>query len=306
MARVIFFGNEQLASGITTTAPLLRSLIDNDYIICYIILSQKHVTSRPQKQPAVETIAAQHNIPVLKPDKLSDIHDQIVSSQADVGILAAYGRIVPQETIDLFEHGILNLHPSLLPKYRGSSPIEASILSGDDSTGISLMKLVSEMDAGPVFGFSEVPIAKDATKQQLHDDLMQAGVGLLENLLPEILENNLNPLQQDHDSATYSERLDKSAGQIDWNKPAEQIEREVRAYAGWPGSYSTVNEIKFAVTQATVATMKGPVGTPFEADKQLGIYCGENALIIEKLKPAGKKEMPAEAFLNGYSTVLFK
>jgi methionyl-tRNA formyltransferase len=151
-AKIVFFGNERLATGVTTTAPTLQALIDAGYEVCALVVAQNQSgASRKARKLEVAEIAEQHGIPVLVPAKLDDIAGQLKDYGAEIGILVAFGKIVPQAILDIFPHGIINIHPSLLPKHRGSTPIESAILFGENETGVSLMQLVQKMDAGPVY-----------------------------------------------------------------------------------------------------------------------------------------------------------
>jgi len=297
---LIFFGNEQLASGVTTDAPILRSLIEAGYKIPFIVINQSQSTSRKSKKLAVVELAEQHGIEVNYVKKLADLSGAILDSGASFGVLAAFGRIVPQSTIDLFEHGILNIHPSLLPEFRGPTPIESAILSGQEVTGVSLMKLSAGMDEGQVLGFGEVKITDQTSKQELFERLSSVGSAILVELLPQILDGSLTALEQDHENATYTNKISKEDGAIDWSKPARQIEREIRAYLGWPGSQTKLADKDVIITEAKVIDESGTPGQPFSVSKsQFGVYCGEQALEILKLKPAGKSEMPAASFMAG-------
>ena len=302
--RLIFFGNERLASGVTTTAPVLRSLIDSGYDIAAVVVNQGEVRGRRQRQLEVEAVATEHNIPLWCPERVGDIADDITASGAVCGVLAAYGRLVPESIINLFPHGIVNIHPSPLPHWRGSTPIESVILSGQESTGVSLMQLVKDMDAGPVYGFAELPLSGNESKQQLAEQLAELGAHLLTELLPGILDGSLGTAEQDHQDATYCSTITKENGTIDWNEPAETIERKVRAYYGWPGSTTTLGDLPVTVTQASVLNESGTPGQLFRWRKSLAVYCGQDALLIEKLKPAGKAEMDSPSFLNGYAQAI--
>ena len=145
--KLIFFGNEQIATGTTTSAPHLRMLIEEGYEVCAVIINHEKATSRTQKQLEVVTVAETMGIPVLVPKKLRDITEELTAFHAEAAVLVAYGKIIPQEIIDIFPKGIINVHPSLLPMHRGPTPIESVILNGETQTGVSIMSLVKEMDA---------------------------------------------------------------------------------------------------------------------------------------------------------------
>ncbi|MEJ0073196.1 MAG: methionyl-tRNA formyltransferase [Candidatus Saccharibacteria bacterium] len=300
--KILFFGNERLATGLPTTAPVFRALLEAGYDIAAVIVAQVETgPSRKGRPLEIAELAKQHNIPVHAPAKLSDITDELATYQAEAAILIAYGDLVPAAIIDLFPRGIINLHPSLLPKHRGPIPIESVILNGEVSSGISLMALVKEMDAGPLYAQVPQLLIGTETKQQLADMFLDAGQELLLQHLPAILDGSLQPTPQPDDpTATYDERIKKEAGRIDWQKPAVQLEREVRAYLGWPRSRTKLGNYDVIVTAAHVIDGSGAPGSLYLEDKQLGIHSGEGILIIDSLVPAGKKEMSAQAFRAGY------
>lgn len=300
MAKIIFFGNERLATGVTTTTPTLQALINNGHEVVAVVSNYEIATSRKSRSLEIADVAQQHGIPVLLPNKPSEISDQLASYQADIGILVAYGKIVPQSIIDIFKHGIVNIHPSNLPKHRGPTPVESVILQGEKQTAVSVMQLVSAMDAGPVYKQQVVQLYGHETKQQLSDKLLQIGSELIIDVLPGVLQGTLKPVEQNNNIATYDSLIKKSDGLIDWTKSAEQIEREVRAYAGWPKSYTQINGIELAVTKVMVVEQKGVVGRYIVNGKELLMHCGQNSIAIERLVPAGKSEMDSQAFINGY------
>jgi methionyl-tRNA formyltransferase len=301
---IVFFGNERIATGVSTKAPVLRSLIDAGYTIAAVVAHYEHGKSRNARGLEVAEIARQHNIPLLLPDKLSDISGQLKSFNAVAGVLVAYGKIIPQSTIDIFPKGIINIHPSLLPLHRGPTPLESVILDGSINTGVSLMKLSKAMDAGPIYAQSEVKLTGDESKQSLADVLLEVGSTMLTDLLPEIINGAVVAVPQDESAASYDSLITKAAGILDWQKPAGQLEREIRAYLEWPKSQTTLGDLPVIITAAKVADRNGKPGSLSIDNKQLFVGCGEKALQILKLKPAGKSEMTTEAFLAGYGSKL--
>jgi methionyl-tRNA formyltransferase len=304
MARIIFFGNERLSSGYKTTAPTLSALIEAGHDICAVVANYEAAKSRNSRELEIKTVADAHGIPVLLPNKPAEIIDQLRAYGADIGVLVAYGRIVPQSVIDVFPHGIVNIHPSLLPQHRGSIPIEAAMLGGTEETGVSLMQLVKAMDAGPVYKQVIVELNGNETKQALTDRLLNAGKDALIECLPAILDGSLQPTPQDDSKATYDNLLSSADSILDFNKSALQLEREVRAYAEWPKSRTTLAGKDVVVTQARVGQRPAGsslvIGSVFVTDdKDIGIQTSSGVLVVEKLKPAGKQEMAAQAFLAG-------
>ncbi|MFO0781940.1 MAG: methionyl-tRNA formyltransferase [Candidatus Saccharimonadales bacterium] len=299
--KILFFGNERLATGLSTTAPTLRALIAAGYDITGVVVAQKQIgKSRNARDLEIVQVATAHDIPVFSPDKLTDFADELRAMQADAAVLAAYGKIVPQSIIDLFPRGIINIHPSMLPKHRGSIPIESVILNGETETGVSIMQLVAKMDAGPVYKQQQVSVSKNVSKQVLADQLQQLGAELLIENLPAILDGSLQPIPQDDSAATYDERITKEQSQLDFSKTAEQLEREVRAYAVWPRSRTTLGAIECIITSAHVEPGEGTSGELWRDAQQIGVYCSQDILVVDTLLPAGKKEMPASSFIAGY------
>jgi len=297
---IIFFGNERLATGVSTTAPTLQKLIDAKYNVAAVVLKNEPAASRNQRKLEVAELAAKHDIPVLMPTKLKDILPELKNYNATVGVLVAYGKIVPESVIELFPAGIVNIHPSLLPLHRGPTPLESVILDGSDMTGVSLMQLAKEMDAGKVYAYSEFELDGTETKQRLADELIELGSEMLLATLPRIVSGEITGVPQDDARATYDKLISKEDGILDWNKPAEQLEREVRAYAGWPQSRTILGDHAVIITEAKAEGGEGTPGELWRSGKNLGVYTAKGVLMLHKLKPAGKGEMTIEDFLNGY------
>lgn len=267
---IVFFGNEKLVTG---------------------------GTAKPIIQQALK--AAGFEIEKSITDKLSTLGEH----RSQLAVLAAYGKIIPQRVLDEFPLGIINVHPSLLPTYRGPTPIESAILEGAQKTGVSIMRLTAGMDEGPIYIQRTVHLNGTETKQELAETLQKLGAELLTGILPKIVAQQITPRQQPHPvRATYSHKITKAQGVLNFGKPAVRLEREVRAYTNWPKSSTTIAGIEVVVLKATVdPSMKGNQGEMFKTpDKKIGVYCSEGALIITELKPAGRQAMTSEGFLAGY------
>lgn len=305
---IVFFGNERLATGVGTYAPIFRGLIEAGYDVARLIVAQNYdVHSRNRRGLEIAAAAREHDIPILQMEhSLRDSNSQIISREdirnlnAEIGVLVAYGNIVPQEIIDVFPKGIVNIHPSLLPKHRGSIPIESVILNDEHITGVSLMALSAKMDAGPVYAQEKVLLIGNETKQDLARKFSKIGRDMLLEHLPAILEGTLQPQPQDDSDATYDKQITKQDGIVDWQKPAARLEREVRAYAGWPRSRTQLAGREVVITKAHLTEGAGKPGEIWRENKNLGVYTSEGILVIDSLIPAGKKEMSAAAFLAGY------
>jgi methionyl-tRNA formyltransferase len=223
-------------------------------------------------------------------------------------VLIDFGIIVAQDVIDSFELGIVNSHFSLLPEWRGADPITFSILSGQDKTGVSLMLLVPAMDEGPLLAIGEYDLPTDITTPELTYDLINLSYALLRETLPKYIAGNVHPTPQERvatvvgysDQASYSRKLTKEDSVLDWNKPATQLEREIRAFLDWPKSRCVIGGHAVIITKAHAEVGEGVPGALWLEGKHLGVYCQKDILMIHKLKPAGKQEMSVEAFLNGY------
>jgi len=222
--------------------------------------------------------------------------------QSRVGVLIDFGIIVPQEVIDVFPLGIINSHFSILPEWRGADPITFAILSGQQTSGVSLMQLVEALDEGPLLGFGELELAADITTPELTSSLIDLSHQLLKEILPAYLAGNVIPAPQSVTGrdVSYSRKLSKNDAVLDWTKPALQLDREIRAYIEWPRSCTTFANIQVGITKARVTALSGIPGRRDVIDKEPVVFCGVGGLVIERLKPAGKKEMTGKEFLAGY------
>jgi len=287
---IVFFGTEDFS----LTA--LRSLVEAGCVIAAVITKPDSKRGRDQKltPPTVKLFAQTHAIPVWQPTKLSEIASNIQSLSDVAGVLVSYGKIIPQPIIDLFSPGIINVHPSLLPLYRGPSPIESAIKNGDEQTGVSIMQLSADMDAGPVFAQTIHPLTGAETRTDLYRTLAAAGAATLLAVLPAILDGSLQPTPQNEAIATYSHLLDKKDA---WLQPltltAVQAERLVRAHLGFPKTKLTVLGHDIIIIKAHVSAI---------AKTPLDIVCQDGAsLSIDELIAPSGRQMSAPAFLNGYA-----
>ncbi|CAN5197734.1 methionyl-tRNA formyltransferase [soil metagenome] len=302
--KIVFFGNERLATGVETNAPVLQSLIAAGYDVRAVVTQHEHGKSRKPRELEIAAVAARHNIPVLLPNKMSDIADDLKAMQAEAGVLIAFGKIVPQSIIDIFQRGIVNIHPSDLPKHRGPTPLESVILAGDEQTAVSLMSLGAKMDAGPIYAQQAVALTGKETKQQLADTLLGIGQQLLIQHLPAILGGAMAPTPQDDTEATYDSLITKDAGVINWQSSAVEIECQIRAYASWPKSRAEIGGRDVVITAAHVLPeASGVPGVIWLHEREIGMHTGDGVLVIDQLVPAGKKPMSGSDFLLGYKPV---
>jgi methionyl-tRNA formyltransferase len=251
--KIIFFGNERLATGVITTTPTLKALLAADYDIMAVVVNEaRDVHSKKTRELEIDSLAKEHSLPVFAPQKVTDIIHILGDYKADIGVLVAFGQIVPQSVIDLFPYGIINIHPSLLPLHRGSTPLESVILAGEPTTGVSIMQLVKAMDAGPIIAQKKVMLRGNETKQALADSLLSLGSSMIVEVLPLIFNGIATYTLQDETRTTIDQRISKQDGIINWNDPAITIERKIRAYAGWPGSRTIIANKEVIVTKAHV------------------------------------------------------
>lgn len=287
---LVFFGTEDFS----LTA--LAGLIDAGYSVAAVVTKPDSKKGRGQHltPPAVKVLAEKNHIPVLQPKKLVEITDFVQNLENPAGVLVSYGKIIPQATIELFTPGIINVHPSLLPLYRGPSPIESAIKNGDQKTGVSIMQLSAAMDAGPVYVQKEYSLNGSETQPQLYDELGRLGAQLLLDHLPVIIDESLLPEQQIESQATYSHLLLKSdALLLPQEFTAAAAERKIRAHLLYPKTKINLFGQDCIITKAHVATIKN---TPLDIACQDGAFLS----IDELIGPSGKT-MNAEAFLRGYN-----
>jgi methionyl-tRNA formyltransferase len=299
-SKLVFFGTE--AWGI----PVLKQLLEQDYDITIVTRpdapSGRH---RHLAVPPIKAVASDYHLPVLQPDKVGEVRDQIAELGPAIGVVVAYGRIIPSSILDLFSHGLLNVHPSALPKFRGPSPIEATILAGEAPV-VTILKVSAEMDAGDVLTAQPIHGEDDPTTMTapaLYQLAGEQGAPLLADGVAATLEGSARFTPQDPAAASFCGRITKDDGIIDWQQSATLIERQIRAYLGWPGSRTQLFGKDVTITLAhVVKTMPGPaVGTAYKTDDgELGVATSDDCLVVDHLIPAGKREMTGRAFLAGH------
>lgn len=298
---VVFFGSGPVA------AESLR-LLAQDFII-EAVVTKPRPAHHKGSVPVVE-LAHKLSLPIHAVTSKTELDELIRSDPFDskIAILIDFGIIVSQKSIDYFPLGIINSHFSLLPEWRGADPITYSILSGQKQTGVSLMLLVAAMDEGPLLVQGVHDIKSDETTPTLTKYLITLSHALLVDALPRYISGEITPRSQEIVAdlmgigiePSYSHKLSKADGIIDWNKPAEQIEREIRAYIDWPRSRTVLGAVDLAITKAHVIDITGKPGETTVDGTEFIVHCGMQSLSIDRLIPAGKKEMPVKAFLAGY------
>ena len=297
--RVLFYGSPDFA------IPTLQALIDSPFRPIAVITQPDARAGRGRslRPPPIKQLAAVHDIRALQPAKLRDraAIAQIASLRPDLQIVAAYGQLIPTEILDLPPHGSLNVHASLLPRWRGASPISAAILHGDTETGVSIMLVDEHEDTGDILRQQSTPVDPSENAGELSDRLAQMGAQLLLETIPDWLNGAITPIPQDSARATRARRVKKSQGRIDWQKPADQIARHIRAYTPWPAAATTLDQTPIRVTLATYSDFAAPnlPGTILQAETTIDVATADGVLQIHRLQRAGKRELSAEEFVRG-------
>ncbi len=280
MPKIVFIGTPEFG------AIILEKLIANLYEPVLVITSPDKPVGRRQEMtpPPVKITAQKYNIPVEQPIKISSILYKVLSIKPDIIITAAYGQIIPKNILDIPKYGSLNVHPSLLPKYRGSSPIQSAILEGERETGVSIMLMDEKMDHGKIVSSVKYQVSSIDTCKSLSEKLANAGANLLLKTIPSWIKGEIKAKDQNHEEATFTKILKKEDGEIDWNESPEKIDRKIRAYNPWPGAFTFVQK------NGKVLRVK-----------ILKAELSEGNLTIKKVQPEGKKEMDYEEYLKGHS-----
>lgn len=299
--RILFMGTPDFA------VPSLQALVKAGHTLCGAFTQPDKPKNRGMKlmPTSVKEYCLAHNIPVFQPTKLRDgtALEQIRTLEPELIVVAAYGRILPEDILNASPKGCINVHSSLLPRYRGAAPINWAILNGDRETGVTIMHMAAELDAGDIISQVSTPIDPNETVEVLHDRLAQLGARLLVETVEQIEAGTARRTPQDAGQVTYAPMLSKELSPLDWNRPARALHDQVRGLIPWPAATAELGGVRCKVFSAAVCTDRTSAapGTVVQADKKgLKIACGgETVLEILELQPDGKKRMAAAAFLQG-------
>ncbi len=296
--RIIFAGTPDFA------APALAALIEAGHEIVLVLTQPDRPSGRGMKLKAspVKELALEHDIEVFQPETLKDSRAQsrIEDTKADVIIVAAYGLIIPTNVLNMPRLGCYNIHASLLPRWRGAAPIQRSLLAGDKETGVTIMEVVPALDAGAMISKGVVPITELDTAQTLHDALAKTGADLMVKAMENLSKNGtLASTPQDDSLVTYAEKLQKSEAMIDWNKSADAISKQVRAFNPFPVATAMLNGEVCRIWMATKKSGKGLAGQVVATNETIDVACGEGVLSIHELQLPGGKRLKAREFLTG-------
>jgi methionyl-tRNA formyltransferase len=298
MTKILFMGTPQFA------VPALAKLIEAYDVVA--VVTQPDAPAGRGKQLAqspIKQLALSAGLPVLQPETLKppDVVAQLRAFAPDCIVVAAFGQILRKPVLEMPRFGCINVHGSLLPRWRGASPVSAAIAAGDAVTGITLMQMDVGLDSGPMLSQREEPIRPDDTAGSLMERLAHIGADLLIETLPKYLAGELAPQTQDESLVTVCRQLKKEEGAIDWRKPATEIERHVRAMLPWPGAFTNVSgkRLKILSSQLSAFSSQLSPGTLFIHKNSVSVQCGEGALELLTVQPEGKKPMPAADFARG-------
>jgi methionyl-tRNA formyltransferase len=293
--RIAFMGTPDFA------VPALKALHHAGHDIAAVYSQPPKPAGRGQNiaKTPVHKKAEELGLPVHHPRTLRDVEQQKIFEdlKLDVAVVAAYGLILPQAILDAPKHGCLNIHASLLPRWRGAAPIQRALLAGDQATGITVMQMDKGLDTGAMLLFEATPITHATTAGSLHDTLMGIGGRLIVKALDDLASGQLVPTPQPIDGVTYAAKLTREDGRIDWTKPASWIERQIRGLQPWPGCFCEIKGETIKILSATIINQSSAAGTLL--DDQMTIACGEKSLRITSLQRPGKNPTDGASFLRG-------
>ena len=299
--KILFMGTPDFAAG------SLKSLIAAGYEISAVVTQPDRPKGRSGKPvfSPVKEVALQAGIPVLQPEKIKRPEEtaRLLEYPADIYVIAAFGQILSKEILEQPRLGCINVHASLLPRYRGASPIQRVILDGEKSTGITIMQMNEGLDTGDILYTKSIDLAPDETFETLHDRLMVLGGEALTEALPLIEAGKLTPVKQDDSLSCYAPLIKKEDGLIDWKRSSEEIYSQIRAFNPWPGAFTYSSGKILKIWEAVPVSGTGKPGGIMGADKNsFTVYCGRGAMKILSLQPEGKKRMDTSAYLLGNRT----
>lgn len=295
--RVVFMGTPDFS------VPVLEKLIENTNVVLVVTKKDAYVgRKKVLTESPVAICAHEHNIEVYKPNKLKEDYEYILNKKPDIIITCAYGSIVPKVVLDYPSYGCINVHASLLPKYRGASPIVASILNGEKETGITIMYMDEGIDTGNIIMSRSIEIEDNDNSLSLSNKLSLLGANLLIDTLPKIFEGENFDIPQDNEEATYVGMLKREDEHIDFNNSVENIKNQVRAFSPEPYAFINIDDTEYKISEVEIKKCDvSKIGVIVEVNKDsFGITAKDGIVYIKRIKPSGKKEMSVRDFFNGF------
>ena len=302
--KIVFAGTPDFA------VPGLQALSkDPRFEIKAVITQEDKPVGRKQEliNTPVKKAALLLGLKVLQPKKINNIAKEIAELEPDFIVVIAYGQILKKSILEIPKIACVNVHASLLPKYRGASCLQAPILNGDSETGVSIMLMDEGLDTGDILKQERINLEGNETLEFLHDTLSYLGASILADTLDSFAQGKIKPQKQDDTLSSYVKTIDKKDGKINWNEGAIEIDRKIRAFNPWPGTYGLLDSKIVKIKRAKVDINKHPekkIGEIFEENKELLVKCGQNSLVILELQLEGKKAMDSQSFLAGHQDVL--
>ncbi|MBR6327811.1 MAG: methionyl-tRNA formyltransferase [Alphaproteobacteria bacterium] len=296
--KIVFMGTPDFA------VPVFEKLVQNHDVVCVYTRAPKEAgRGHELKKTPVHVAALKHGIEVRTPKNFKDEAEAqaLIALKADVAVVAAYGVILPGTVIKAFQRGCLNVHASLLPRWRGAAPIQRAIEAGDEFSGVTIMEIVEALDAGRMYQKGSVPITSDMTGGKLHDALSVLGADLMLDVLNRLDE--ITPAAQDETLVTYAQKLEKTEEKLDFSQPADVLERKIRAFNPYPATYFEYHGERFKVLEAKIFDAHGTPGEILEGEKALVIATGDKALEVLLIQRQNKRLMPVQELLRGMSFV---
>jgi methionyl-tRNA formyltransferase len=302
--RIVFIGTGEIGE------PTLRALLNSEHEVVAVVTQPDKRVGREQRiePPPIKKEIAKTRIPILQPARIKDQQatEEIRDFAPDVVVVVAYGQILPRDVLELPRLACLNLHASLLPRWRGAAPIQAAIAAGDCETGITAMYMNEGLDTGDILLQRSVEILPNDTGGSLHERLAQIALQALLESLRLVAAGNAPRIAQDNAYATYAPKLKREHGLIDWSESAEAIERKIRAYNPWPGAFMKVDHQNLKVFSASVVDLNGQAGEVLRSDEDLIVATGKGALSVAEVQLEGKRRMSAAEFLRGHRALILR
>lgn len=296
MTDIVFMGSPDFA------LPTLKALTQH-YEVVGVVTQPDRASGRGRelKPPPVKTLALELGIPVMQPEKLRlpEAMEQLRAWAPELIVVAAFGQILKKDVLELPRFGCINVHASLLPRWRGAAPINAAILHGDEETGVTIMQMDVGLDTGPMLSQRSIPLTREDTAGSVFEKLSTLGADLLIETLPDYLSGKLTSTPQPEEGVTYAPMLKKEEGQLDFNHDVHELERRVRAFNPWPGAFMDIDGALLKVHRARVEAGDAAVGQRLIVQGEPAVGARGGVLVLEEVQPAGKKSMSGKSFLAG-------
>ena len=305
--RVAFFGTPTFA------VPSLAHLLRSRHKLVGVVTQPDRPRGRGQRhsESPVKRVALENDLPLLQPDRVRDpaVVEIVRNWQVDLGVVAAYGKLLPPTLLQLPRFGMINVHASLLPRYRGAAPIQRAVMAGETDTGITIIRLIEELDAGPMLGMATRQIAPDETAEDVERDLSFLGAALLMSVIDDVAAGTTEEVDQEPDQASYAPRLTKSEGLIDWTKSARYIHNQIRGLYPWPHAFTYLNGVRYIILQSLVEPTSSTPSDSSDAragqilrasGDDLTVKAGDTTVAILSIQPEGRRPLGVREFLSGH------